>query len=116
MQEEGVGSPACFPPFVSPVAVPSIASCRFVPNITPAATNLHTNTNTQANKGSFPNMFFFETPAEHPKDKNGQTCSPMTGYNYVQSGTLDIRPDRIQVEGWNSGLTANNAAADIMGR
>jgi hypothetical protein len=33
----------------------------------------------QANRGSFPHTFFFETPAEHPKDNNGQTCAPMTG-------------------------------------
>jgi hypothetical protein len=69
-----------------------------------------------ANRGSFPHTFFFETPAEHPKDNNGQTCAPMTGYNYVQDGRLNISPDRIQVQGWNSGLTANNAANEVLGR
>jgi hypothetical protein len=70
----------------------------------------------QANRGAFPHVFFFETPAEHPKDNNGQTCAAMTGYNYVQDGRLNLSPDRVRVEGWNSGLTSNNAASEILSR
>jgi hypothetical protein len=40
----------------------------------------------------------------------------LSGYNYVQDGRLNISPDRVQVQGWNSGLTANNAANEVLGR
>lgn len=71
----------------------------------------------QANKLRWPHVMFRETPAEHPKDPNGQTCSAMRGYNYrVESGTLDIEASRINVQGWNSGLSANQAANEILSR
>jgi hypothetical protein len=41
---------------------------------------------------------------------------PPTGYNYVQDGRLEISANRVQLEGWNSGLTANSAASDVLGR
>jgi len=40
----------------------------------------------------------------------------IAGYNYAQSGQLTLSPDRVRVEGWNSGLTANTAANEILGR
>jgi hypothetical protein len=38
-----------------------------------------TNKRAQANRGAWPHVMFRETPAEHPKDPNGQTCSAMRG-------------------------------------
>lgn len=114
-------------------------------------------------------MLFRETPAEHPKDNNGQTCSPMRGegssgragrgqdaataaglcvqhrsalrpklclqltpphhccvctvafhlpgYFYRPStGELVVSAaNRINVKGWNSGMTANTATNKILG-
>lgn len=69
----------------------------------------------QANRGNFPHMLFRETPAEHPKDPNGQTCAPMRGYNYrPESGTLDMAASRVNIQGWNSGLGGNAATNDIL--
>lgn len=61
-------------------------------------------------------MLFRETPAEHPKDNNGQQCSEMRGYSYQPwNGQLAVDPAaRITVSGWQSGANLNTAARAIL--
>eukprot|EP00775_Hariotina_reticulata_P008138 gene8138-8332_t len=72
----------------------------------------------QANKRQWPHLLFWETPAEHPKDRAQSSCMAMRGYTYDRvTSMLSVDPaTRMDVKGWSSGASFNAQARSILTR